>query len=250
MTLGRPRLHLRETDSTNERAKALALAGAPHGTLVTARAQTAGHGRLGRAWVAPPGSSVLASLVVRGVGADAALLPLAAAVAVSEACERCARVACAIKWPNDVWIDGRKVAGILLEGRPQDGWTVLGIGVNVTTRPEDFPPELRAGATSLVAAAGAHGASEPDVERVLATLLDALSAVLAAPPPETLAAWSERDALRDRAVRWDGGEGTARGIAPSGALQVETATGTRELHAGEVALVRPGDEAARRAPGG
>ena len=73
---------------------------------------------------------------------------------------------------------------------------------------------------------------------------------LAAPPPETLAAWSERDALRDRAVRWDGGEGTARGIAPSGALQVETATGTRELHAGEVALVRPGDEAARRAPGG
>jgi len=237
MSLGSPRLHLRETDSTNERAKALAVGGAPHGTLVTAEAQTAGCGRFGRAWVAPPGSSVLASLVLRGLGEHTAYLPLAAAVAVSEACERCAPVACAIKWPNDVWIDGRKVAGILLEGRPQDGWAVLGIGLNVSTRTDDFPPELRAQATSLVAAA--PEAPPPAVEDALAALLDALAGRLGAPPEEIITAWSERDALRDRRIRWGGGEGLGRGIAASGALRVETAAGELELHAGEVALVRP-----------
>ncbi|HLL87010.1 MAG TPA: biotin--[acetyl-CoA-carboxylase] ligase [Thermoleophilaceae bacterium] len=239
MSLGRPQLHLRETDSTNERAKALAIGGAPHGTLVTAEAQTAGHGRLGRAWVAPPGSSVLASLVVRGLGERLAYLPLAAAVAVSEACECCAPVACTIKWPNDVWIDGRKVAGILLEGRPEDGWAVLGIGLNVATRAEDFPADLSAHATSLAAAT--PGARPPAVEDALAALLAALARRLGAPPEEVVSAWSERDALRDRRIRWDGGEGLGRGIAASGALRVETAAGELELHAGEVALVRPAD---------
>jgi len=241
MTLGRPRLHLRQTDSTNERAKALVLAGAPHGTLVTAGAQSAGHGRRGRPWVAPPGSSVLASLIVRGSGEGAPYLPLAAAVAASEACERCAPVTCAIKWPNDVWIDGRKAAGILLEGRRQEGWAVLGIGINVSTRAEDFPPDLRSTATSLAAASerAAPAAALPAVEDVLGALLEAVAAHLAEPPKAIVSAWSERDALRDRPVQWEGGEGIARGLAPSGALRVETASGAHELHAGEVALVRP-----------
>jgi BirA family transcriptional regulator, biotin operon repressor / biotin---[acetyl-CoA-carboxylase] ligase len=237
MSLGRPRVHARETDSTNERAKALALSGAPHGTLVTAEAQTAGRGRLGRAWVAPAGTSVLASLVVRGLGERSAHLPLAAAVAVAEACERCVSVKSAIKWPNDVWIDGRKVAGILVEGRPQEGWAVLGIGLNVTVRDEDLPAELRGHATSLAIAAPDD--PPPSLEAVLAELLDALGARIEEPPEETLRAWSTRDALRDAPIRWEGGEGIARGVAASGALRVETGTGERELHAGEVALVRP-----------
>src|SRR4051794_9153306 len=117
--IGSPRLHFRVTDSTNEQAKALAEAGAPHGTLLTAGEQTAGHGRQGRAWAAPPGRAILMSLLLRGLEERHALLPLATAVAV---CDALAPLACGIKWPNDVWIEGRKAAGILVEGRPQAGW--------------------------------------------------------------------------------------------------------------------------------
>ena len=136
--IGTPRVHHRVTDSTNERAKELADAGAPHGTLVTADEQSAGRGRQGRAWTAPPGSAVLMSLILRDLDERHALLPLAAAVAVCEAVG--SDLAPMVKWPNDVWIDRRKVAGILIEGRPQEGWAVLGIGLNVTT--DSFPPEL------------------------------------------------------------------------------------------------------------
>jgi BirA family transcriptional regulator, biotin operon repressor / biotin---[acetyl-CoA-carboxylase] ligase len=258
--LGRPRLHLRETDSTNSRARGLALAGAPHGTLVTAGAQTAGRGRHGRSWLAPAGSSVLASFVLREVGQRHQLLPLAAAIAACEACERAAPVTCRIKWPNDVWIDGRKVAGILLEGRPQEGWAVLGVGINVGSWP-DPPAELAATATSLEAAsqglveaplahgdeqsppARAEGGSPLEVERVLAALVSALESWLAADPSAVVAAWAERDALRGRHVRWDEGGGVAEGIDRSGALLVSTRNGRVELHAGEVSLVRPVEEA-------
>src|SRR3954468_22320857 len=140
--IGRPRLHLRETASTNDRARALAMAGAPHGTLVTAASQTAGRGRQGRRWIAPPGRGLLASLVVRE---PPALLPLFGAVAVADTVGPAAR----IKWPNDVLVDGRKVAGILAEGRPADGWAVLGIGLNVAVRIADLPPELHPTAGTL-----------------------------------------------------------------------------------------------------
>src|SRR3954447_24529892 len=125
--IGTPRVHHRLTESTNERAKELADAGARHGTLVTADEQSAGRGRQGRVWTAPPGAAVLMSVVLRDLDERHALLPLAVAVAVCEACEGVSP-APLVKWPNDVWIDGRKVAGILLEGRPQEGWAVLGIG--------------------------------------------------------------------------------------------------------------------------
>ena len=239
--LGRPRLHLRETTSTNERAKELALAGAPQGTLVSAQAQTAGRGRHGRTWSAPVGASVLASLVMRIPGEGAAMLPLTAAVAVCEACERCAAVGCAIKWPNDVWIDGRKVAGILLEGRPQEGWAVVGIGINVSVRPGELPRELRETATSLAEAGGGDGDGAPGVEAVLAATTAALGRWLTASPEELAAAWGARDALRGRPIRWDGGRGIAEGIDPSGALVVSCDGRRVELYAGEVALVRPRD---------
>ncbi len=112
---------------TTERAT-LAIAGAPHGTLVTAGVQTAGRGRQGRTWVAPAGSALLLSLVLRE---HDALLSLRAGLAVADLAGAAARV----KWPNDVLLDGLKVAGILAEGRPQEGWAVLGIGVNVALEP-------------------------------------------------------------------------------------------------------------------
>lgn len=231
--IGAPRVHHRVVDSTNERARALAAAGAPHGTVVTAHEQTAGRGRHGRAWMAPPGRALLLSVVIRDLTEEAALLPLAAAVAVSEACEAVSPVSCAIKWPNDVWIGGRKVAGILVEGRPQEGWAVIGIGLNTEAGPEDFPEELRPAATSLLMAAGVAVPGEA----TLAALLRSLEGRLGDDPRDVLEAWRARDALRGRTVRWSGGEGTAAGISDAGALVVEGAEGRRELDAGEVHLL-------------
>jgi BirA family biotin operon repressor/biotin-[acetyl-CoA-carboxylase] ligase len=224
--IGQPRVHFRLTDSTNERARELAAAGAPHGTLVTADEQQAGRGRQGRAWSAPPRSAVLMSVVLRELSET---LPLAAAVAVAEALP----VESQIKWPNDVWIDGRKVAGILVEARPQEGWAVLGIGLNVATG--EFPPPLDETATSLhLAGAGMA------VDDALAALVASLDEWLPRAPAEVLAAWRSRDALVGNPVRWENGrrEGTAAGIDSTGALIVETANGQVTLDAGEVHLER------------
>jgi BirA family transcriptional regulator, biotin operon repressor / biotin---[acetyl-CoA-carboxylase] ligase len=223
MTLGSPRLHLRVVDSTSDRAKQLAGGDAAHGTLVTATEQTAGHGRQGRGWTAPAGEALLMSLVLRRW---TEVLPLAAAVGVAEAVGDAAR----IKWPNDILVDDRKVAGVLVESRATEGWAVLGIGVNVAVR--EFPEELREIAGSL-------GGSPGDVEPFLARLLAALDRRLEAPADEVLDAWRERDALRGQQIRWAGGEGTAAGIDENGRLAVELANGdTTALDAGEVHLAR------------
>lgn len=226
MTLGRPRLHLRETSSTNDRARALASSGAPHGTIVTAGAQSAGRGRQGRTWSAPPGHALLLSVIVRGTGEAFALLPLAAAVAVADVAGPDAR----IKWPNDILLDDRKVAGILCEGRPQEGWAIVGIGVNVAVKLDDLPAELHATAATL-------GRPPADVDIVLGELLTALQRALDLPTAELLSAWSARDGLRGRTIRWAGGSGVASGIDGVGRLVVELPGGGRTaLDAGEVHL--------------
>ena len=229
--LGTPRLHLRAAGSTNDRARELAAAGAPHGTLVTATEQSAGRGRQGRRWSAPAGRALLASIVLRD---PPGLLPLVAAVAVADAVagalpDRPA-AAVTIKWPNDVLLDGRKVAGILAEGRPQERWAVLGVGVNVAVDLADLPEELLATAATM-------GRSPQDVEPVLASLLGALERRLEDPPGAVLAAWEARDALRGREVSWASGRGVAAGIDGAGRLVVELLGGGRTaLDAGEVHL--------------
>jgi BirA family biotin operon repressor/biotin-[acetyl-CoA-carboxylase] ligase len=231
LALGHPRVHLRATDSTNNRARELALAGAPHGTLVTAREQTAGRGRGGRRWSAPPGSSVLMSLLLRS---PPRLLPLIAAVAVCEVAGEPAQ----IKWPNDVVLARpaglAKLAGILAEGRPQQGWAVLGIGLNVAVRIEQLPVELRGRAATL-------GRSAAEVEPTLAELLRALTRWLERSELETLAAWRARDALCGRAIAWGTGRGRAQGIDGAGRLVVALAGGgLLTLDAGEVHLQEVG----------
>ena len=221
--LGRPRLHLRETGSTNDRARALAAGGAPHGTLVTARAQTAGRGRQGRTWEAPPGQALLCSLLLRAYDP---LLPLRGGLAVADLAGAAARV----KWPNDVLLDGRKLAGILVESRPHDGWAVLGIGINVAVDIAGLPPEVQARAATL-------GRPPAALESTLGELLGHLTARLAEPPATALDALRARDALRDRPVRWAGGEGVGAGIDDAGSLLVRLADGSvRTLDAGEVHL--------------
>jgi BirA family biotin operon repressor/biotin-[acetyl-CoA-carboxylase] ligase len=223
--LGRPRLHLRATTSTNDRARALAQQGAPHGTLVTAGEQHAGRGRQGRTWSAPPGRALLLSLVLRD---PPALLPLAAGLAVAEV----AGSASVVKWPNDVLIDGRKVAGILAEGRPDEGWAVLGIGINVALRVDELPAELHA-------TAGTLGLTPADLEPTLERLLAALDRVLALGPDAVLDAYRQRDALRGHEVSWAAGHGRAAGVDGEGRLVVDLPEGGRTaLSAGEVHLAR------------
>jgi len=223
VTLGRPRLHLRTTTSTNQRARELASAGAPSGTLVTAGEQTAGRGRQGRTWTAPAGRALLLSVIVRELDP---LISLRAGLAVADLAGAAARV----KWPNDVLLDGRKVAGILVEARPQEGWAVIGIGVNAALDVGDLPEELRETAGTL--------GLRPDVlEAALAELLRHLERRLAEPAAATLRALTERDALLDRPIAWAGGEGVGAGIDERGCLRVRSADGSEiVLDAGEVHL--------------
>ncbi len=219
--IGRPRLHVRATTSTNDRARELAGTGAPHGTLVTAEEQTAGRGRQGRTWFAPAGSSLLLSLVLRETDL---LLPLRAGLAVADL----AGAAALVKWPNDVLLDGRKVAGVLVEARPQEGWAVLGIGVNAALDIGDLAPELRETAGTL---------GRTDLEATLSELLEHLDRRLAEPAEATLRALSERDALLGRPLTWAGGEGTGAGIDARGCLRVSVRGGDETvLDAGEVHL--------------
>jgi BirA family biotin operon repressor/biotin-[acetyl-CoA-carboxylase] ligase len=222
-TLGHPRVHVRVIGSTNDRARALAAAGAPHGTLVTAGEQTAGRGRQGRTWSAPQGQALLCSLLLRR---HDALLPLRAGLAVADLAGPDARV----KWPNDVLLGERKLAGILVEARPGEAWAVLGMGINVALDLAALPAEIAARAATL-------GRAPAELDAALAELLAFLEHRLEAPAGAVLDALRARDALLERPVRWAGGSGTGAGIDASGALLVRRDDGAViPLHAGEVHL--------------
>jgi BirA family transcriptional regulator, biotin operon repressor / biotin---[acetyl-CoA-carboxylase] ligase len=258
VSFGAPHRHYRRTDSTNSRARELAEAGAPGGTVVTAEEQTAGRGRQGRVWTAPAGKALLYSAVLRPLG-DRPLLPLAVALAVAETAEDLApATACQIKWPNDVWIDERKLAGILIETKVQDDWAVIGIGLNLTVVPEEFPADLRTTAASLFGSTeGGRGEPRRSLPAVapagvpLAPLTAAvalsrhLSRWVDAAAEEILAAYRERDALSGREISWSAGpdlevvvgSGVAAGIDDRGGLVVRLPGGSSTvLFAGEIHL--------------
>ena len=230
--LGSPRVHLRRTGSTNTLARELAVRGAGHGTLVTAEEQTAGRGRQGRGWSAPAGTALLASWVIRDPGR---LLSLAAGVAVAELAGERAM----LKWPNDVLVDGRKLSGILVEGRPQENWAVLGIGINVALELDQLPEELRDRAATL-------GLTTADIEPTLGRLQALLERWLPASDQDVLRAVSDRDALLGRPVRWEQGSGRGAGIDGAGRLLVACADGSSvALDAGEVHLGLGGTDPGR-----
>jgi BirA family biotin operon repressor/biotin-[acetyl-CoA-carboxylase] ligase len=230
-----PTVHHRLTDSTNDRARELAIEGAPSGTIVTADEQTEGRGRTGRTWSAPAGAALLCSAILRPLEAQHSLLPLAVPLAVCEAAEALAPVECQVKWPNDIWLGERKLAGVLIEARPPD-WAVIGVGLNLSIPDEGFPGDLRWPATSLGQGVG--------VDQALAALRESLGTWTAAVPAEVVAAFESRDALRGREVAWEGsggsgtqGEGICEGIDDRGNLVVVTGSGDRlSLGAGEVSL--------------
>jgi len=254
MTLGHPHRHFRRTDSTNSRARELAAAGAPHGTVVTASEQTAGRGRQGRTWTAPPDKALLYSAIVRPLEERHLLLPLAVPLAVCEAAEELnPELTCKVKWPNDIHVEGRKLSGVLIEARPQDSWAVIGVGLNLSISREEFPTELQETAISLFdpgnkgrgrGSAGPcpllpAGPPPPAPSATTEVLNQRLNHWLQAKPDEVLATWRKRDALLGREVEWEDGSGVADGVDDRGYLVVVTPGGDRiAVGAGEVHLTR------------
>jgi BirA family biotin operon repressor/biotin-[acetyl-CoA-carboxylase] ligase len=248
LSFGTPHRHFRQVGSTNTVARELAEAGAPNGTVVTAAEQTAGRGRQGRTWTAPPGSALLFSTIVRPLGKRQPLLPLAVPLAVCEAAERLRPGAqCKVKWPNDIHLDGRKLSGILIEARPQEEWAVVGVGLNLTIAADEFPEELRDTATSLFGDARnvgnardayiTHSASGGVADEARVALCEALDRWVEADTGTILTAWRERDTLLGREVSWERGSGVAEGIDERGYLLVRVADGERvALGAGDVHL--------------
>jgi BirA family biotin operon repressor/biotin-[acetyl-CoA-carboxylase] ligase len=237
--------------STNDRARELAEAGAVHGEVVIAESQTAGRGRRGRTWSSPSGRNLYMSVVLRPQlpPQRAPELTLVASLAACDACRQ-AGVEAAIKWPNDVLVDDRKVAGILTELSAEPDavqWVVLGIGVNLNAASGDFPDELRDVATSLAIERG-----QP-VPRALfaAALLSVLEQWLDLHASEGFApireAWRSRSCTLGREVRVDADGGAVSGVAEdideTGALLVRTRGGLARLVSGDVRLLRRVDPA-------
>jgi BirA family biotin operon repressor/biotin-[acetyl-CoA-carboxylase] ligase len=243
-TLGRPLHVLAETTSTNDEAKHAARSGAPHGSTWVAEQQTAGRGRQGRTWESTPGEQILASTLLRVTVPPARLPPLAlvAGLAVRDAVARAVRSSAKVtlKWPNDVLVDGRKVAGILVEATISGGKVeaaIVGFGVNV--HPRSFAGELALRATSVAL----HADVPPDRAEILADILAGLDReaehVLARGLGMVQARLREHDALFGKTIRGeDGLTGVAMGIDAEGRLLVRNADGVvRPLVAGEVHLV-------------
>lgn len=221
--LGRPHLHYATLGSTNDRAREVARDGAPHGSIVTADNQTAGRGRRGRSWESPPGQSLLLSVVLRSAPD---LLTLRVAVAVANACGEDAQ----IKWPNDILVNERKVAGILCEQEPGEDWAIAGIGINVAVDLNQMTGELHT-------TAGTLGREQSAIGPLRDELLEHLDAALRLDTAELVKQWSARDALTGHRVEWNGGTGIAAGIDSDGRLLVDSGSEQFALDAGEVSLV-------------
>jgi BirA family biotin operon repressor/biotin-[acetyl-CoA-carboxylase] ligase len=239
--LGSPLVVLDETTSTNDEAKRAAKAGVSHGATWVAERQTAGRGRQGRVWVAAPGDALLVSVLIRTPCPPAYVpqLALAAGLAARDAVALSAPgVAVRVKWPNDVVVDRRKVAGILVEGVSTGARLdaiVVGIGINVRA----FPPEMAEHATSIDRLRGAPADRASLLVELLVALERDLGLVAARGVASVRARLAAADALLGEAVSSDGGAGVAVGIDDDGRLVVRRDDGEiTRWSSGEIHLAR------------
>ncbi len=232
-------------DSTNSRAVALAESEAPHGTVVCADAQTGGRGRFGRTWESPPGVNLYVSLLLRPPlePPQAPQLTLVTAVALAAAVEGATGLSTRLKWPNDLYLGGRKAAGILAEMSADADrlrHVVIGAGLNVNAEGPDFPPALRGKATSLKIQAGRGFARVEVLARFLESFSDAYRRFLAEGLRGLLPEWRRRSLLDGRRVvirlRGEDVAGTALGVDDAGRLvfRREGARATESLPGGEI----------------
>lgn len=241
--LGRSPVCFLELESTNALAMRAALAGARHGTAVVAEHQTAGRGRLGRAWFSPPGVGLWFSLILRYELeiSRAWMLTLGAAAGVAEAVEASTGARPEVRWPNDLYLNGRKLAGILTEARVGVGglrFAVLGVGINVNHEAVDFPAGLQDTATSLRCGTGReHGRT-----RLLAEILLALEQTYSGLDAGRIrTSWKCKSRMLGGPVRVTTAAGPVRGVAEDvdtdGALLVrEVNGGTRRITMGDVGI--------------
>lgn len=233
------------TDSTNIRAAHLAEAGAPHGTVLCADTQTGGRGRLGRRWESPPGVNLYVSLLVRPPidPREAPRLTLVTAVALAEAVEEAAGIPAALKWPNDLYLHGKKAAGILAEMSADPDrlrHVVIGVGLNVNADREDFPAGLRSKATSLKRETGRSHLRVEVLARFLARFEEAYATYLSGGLAALLPRWNRRCLLSGRRLLLRHGEQESRGTAvrvdEEGALvfRPEGTGAMRRIHSGEI----------------
>jgi BirA family transcriptional regulator, biotin operon repressor / biotin---[acetyl-CoA-carboxylase] ligase len=225
--LGRPRIHVPECEST----QLLLDASLPEGAVASTDHQSGGRGRLGRTWVDAPAAALLFSVLLKPPPSRrAAELTLIAGLATAEAIGPAAQ----LKWPNDVLVDGKKVAGGL--GELRDGVVVLGIGVNVNQTAEQLPSDARTPAASLRTLDGVVREREEVLDAILRRLDDAYRAWLAGGLEALHERVAARDFLRGRAVTVNGTSGTAHGIRPDGRLEVGTAAGPVAVDSGDVVV--------------
>lgn len=238
---GRSLSVLAETSSTNDDVRRAAEQGAAAGHAVVADVQRAGRGQRGRTWSSTPGADLCVSIADRPA-VDPEVLPvltLAVGLGVADAVETLLADGrrCRIKWPNDVWIDGRKCAGVLVETSGSGnrlGPVVIGIGLNVNRR--EWPAELRARATSIAESLGAEG--RIDRARALAQLLTSVEAwvdrFVAQGPAGVVAALNQRLALAGEQVTVGDLRGRLVAVAESGAALLETDQGLRQVVSGSL----------------
>ncbi len=225
---GRPFRWVEETETT----QGLFEPDDPEGAVAAADHQTAGRGRLGRRWEAPPGTAITASVLLRPpAGAPVPQLSLVAGLAVAETVEAALDLSAQIKWPNDVMIDRRKVAGVLAEAR--EGVLVLGIGLNVNQTRDQLPTDARIPAASLRTVDSTERDRGPLLADVLERLEQHYQAWVAGGLDAVFDGIGSRDFLRGRRLSVDGREGVGNGIDREGRLLV----GEHAVSSGEVELV-------------
>ncbi len=216
-----------EAESTQDIAKQMAISGEAEGLAVMALKQTGGRGRSGHTWISPAGKNLALSLLLRPRLASNTmpLLGLVAAIAVAETVETRGITRAELKWPNDVLVSGKKIAGILPEaGMMGDSvkYVIIGIGLNVNSEADDFPPELRRSMTSLFMCTSMQWDLVDTAKELLKHMEDLYKRVHSEGPGIVPALWSDRWAHLGRTFAYNGAVGVGQGISSNGSLILKT----------------------------
>jgi BirA family biotin operon repressor/biotin-[acetyl-CoA-carboxylase] ligase len=233
------------TGSTNDDAKELAEKGASHGTVVVAEEQERGRGRLDRTWHSPPGVNLLFSVILRpGLEPErAGLITIAAGVAAAEAVRGLCGLETRIKWPNDVRIKGRKLAGILAEAESRMSYVVLGMGINVNLEPSRMPDEIKDTAASILAETKKRFKRAEVFRAVMEELERVLGLVERNDTQKVIESWMELSEAMGRKVKAktpaETHVGTAVGVREDGALLIRDSETSRDIAviAGDVTII-------------
>lgn len=246
--IGRDIIYLETVDSTNRIAMEMGDKGALHGTVVIADSQTKGRGRLGRTWFSPPGSNIYMSIILRPVLdlKNVPVLTIMASVASANALRDVTGLPVGIKWPNDLLVSDKKLGGILSETRSVNEriiFSVIGIGINVNSGPEDLPPDLRAIATSIKKETGREESRQNLIANILNEMDYRFKSLSKDGKEKLLAEWRRLSLTLEKPVKAVVGKDTFFGIAEEiddkGMLLLRLPSGAlKKISAGDITILR------------